>query len=190
MYTIKDMLTFGQYKGLLIQEVYQGTLNIDRKLVADYLYNILNNKPDYHLGFEELKFIERFDVDTQTIKIIGQIFNEEKPLTEDNRIIFGNLEGKMSEYINAFWENKNLGIFKNIKLFAKENNSVSPLGGDPEYLIWCENNIDGFQLEEGTKKSLEKLTICRFKGINVIYKTANEYEYREIVEYDKFRFGN
>lgn len=189
MYNINDRVTFGQYKGLKIQEIFQGTLNINRGLVASYLEEILNNEPEYPIGFEELELIERFDIDTQRIKIIGQIFNESKPLTESNRVVFGNLEKEISSYINCHWKDNNLGILTNIKKYAKENKTISPLGGDPEYLRWCEKNQSDFQLDKNTKSYLEKLTVCRFKGIDVVFKGMNEYEYREVIEFEEFKFN-
>jgi len=185
---IQETITFGKYNGLKIQEIFQGSLNIDRKLLMNYLNEILNNKPQYAIGFAELELIEKFEIDNQIIKVIGQIADETKPLTEDNRVSLGNLEEKISRYINQFFRKNNLGVLKNIIDFSKEKKRITPLGGDPDYLIWCEKNISKFQLEESAKDKLENLKVCRFNGIYVLYKGKNEYEYREIIELEKFGF--
>ena len=103
MNTIKDKITFGQYRGLSIQETYQGTLNISKTLIANYLDEILNNPPEYEPGFFEMQLIERFEVTNQRIKIIGQIYDETKPLNDSNRVLFRNLEKEISGYVNCFW---------------------------------------------------------------------------------------
>lgn len=187
--TIKDKITFGQYNGLEIREIFQGRLNIDRDLTRDFLDEILNNKPEHVVGFPELQFIDRFEIDNQRINVVGQIFNETEPLTEHNRVFLRNLEQKIYNYINYFWNKNNLGILRNIIEFAKDKNRIAPLGGDPEYLIWCEKNISEFQLIKTEKEKLENLKVCRFMGINILYRGNNVYEYREIIKLEKFKFN-
>jgi len=188
MNTKESKLNFGKYKGLQIKEIFQGSLYIKRELIRCYLDEVLNNKRSNIDEFTELNFIDRFDVTDKIIKIIGNIFNEEKPLIESNRVVTSNLEKKISNLISSHWKSTNLGILENIREYAKKNNIVSILGGDPEYLVWCEENIENFELEYCVKKELEQLTINRFNGIVLLYKGNNEYEYREMMEFDNFKF--
>lgn len=191
MKNIKDRFTFGQYRGLQLQEVFQGTLNISKELIENFLDKILNNKPNYANGFFEIQLIEKFDLNNQKIKLIGQIADETKPLNQNNKLVFGNLEKELSFYVNSFfWKDNNLGILQNIKEYAKSKNIISPIGGDPEYIMWCENNIDEFQLNSKVKRDLEKLKVSRFKGISILYKGTDEYEYREKIEIESYKFCN
>lgn len=178
MHELNDKVDFGKYKGLTIRQIYQGTLQIDKFLFRDYLNQILNSTEFYKRAFfEESEFIDRFDLTNNYILLIGEIHNHEMTKSINNRMTLGNLEKKISNYINQHFQPNFLGILPNIAEFNNINGFPNQIGGDPTYLNWCEKNIESFYLSEKCKLELSKLSYVKLKGINLIYIGKERYDY-------------
>jgi len=176
--SVNKQLQFGQYRGLTVKEIYQGTLNIDRVLLRGYLDYILNKTGlDSREYFPELELIERFDVTENTITVVGEIYDPQQPHTYENRTILGNNEKVISTFINQHSNDNFLGVLEGLRTYNKLLNKPCPIGGDPEYLEWCERNVQGFQLSTNCRKELEKLSIARFVGFQLFYIGSETYEY-------------
>jgi hypothetical protein len=184
-----EVINFGQYKGLTIKEIYQGTLNINRKFLSNYLSHILNKGNKFLELLPEKEFIERIEVTKKKIKIVGEIHNPDKTLSRENRVTFGNLQNQLSYYINSHFEDSFLGILENIQLFNKHQMKREVLGGDPKYLEWCEREIKGFKLDEDCKKELEKLQVAIFTGFQILNIKNDRYEYLPTFKVELFKFN-
>lgn len=169
-------LHFGQYKGLTVQQVYQGTLRIDDELLADYIRMILDGTS------MEFNFIETIQVEIGRFRINGEIHDPEQPLSDANRVYNGNLEENLSHYINRFSHPNSLGILTTIQKFNSERKRPTVIGGDPEYLNWCERNIEGFRLTDHCKAYLQSLSVCRFERIDLVYLGDGWYEYSPCIK--------
>jgi hypothetical protein len=178
MYELNDKVDFGKYKGLTIRQIYQGTLQIDKFLFRDYLNQILNSTEFYKWAFfEESEFIDNFDLTNNYILLKGEIHNHEIPQSENNRMTFGNLEKKISNYINQHFQPNFLGILLDIDQLNCINGFPNQIGGDPKYLNWCEKNIESFYLSENCKLELSKLSYVKLIGVNLIYIGQEKYDY-------------
>jgi hypothetical protein len=178
IYEIDTELGFGRYRKLTIQEVYQATLQIDKYLIRDYLNHILNSK-DFNKWafFDESEFIEGFDLRNEKICVIGEIFNPEKPKGPQNQVCIGNIEKKLHTYINQHFQKNFLGILSDISRFNDIVKSPMPIGGAPDYLKWCEKNVDGFKLSVECKNSLSKMSYAKLVGLDIMYIGNETYEY-------------
>tara|TARA_R110002020_G_scaffold5087_2_gene21605 strand:+ start:1753 stop:2337 length:585 start_codon:yes stop_codon:yes gene_type:complete len=190
--TYHHYLEFGQYKGLSVKQIFQGTLNINNDLLTNYLTKILNEQKTDFLKFKEMEFIERFEFVKGAFHVIGEIHNSEKRLTQDNRVRFGNIQTKLANFINLHFNDNYLGILQDLRSFNKMQSEILPIGADPEYLVWCEHNIDEFKISNECKTQLEKLPISRFIGIQIMFVGEETYEYYPqcIIEYFKFNNTN
>jgi len=183
---IDDIFEFGQYKSLSLKDVYQGTLNINRELLRNFLINCLGDKnvPKPHI----FDFLE-IQIGFEEINIDPNIFNEEKLESMQNTILIGNLAGDLQNYFNYFFSPNLRGITQSFERFNRSNLSTV-IGGNPEYLIWCSKEIQEFTLNSQTKDELEKLQVHRLKGISVEQREGyqNSYVYKPIIRTEYFQF--
>lgn len=177
-YEINSTLNFGKYKGLTIQQIYQGTLKIDKFVVRDYLNSILNaeNFRDWAF-FDNNELIDRFDLSNNLIELIGEIADNELPKGKKNRVLFGNIEKDLTNFINQHFKPSFLGVLPDISSFNDKNNLPTIVGGSPEYLQWCEANIEDFSLSSKCKSSLNKIGFSKLIGFQLMYIGNEKYEY-------------
>ena len=184
-----EKIDFGKYNGLSLKEIYQGTLNIDRHLLADFLNHILNSKDFQEWSHSEIKhLVERFDLSNGVIEVVGQIFNEEKSKSLDNKVVFGNQQNEIQSYIDKHFQGDFLGITVDIGKFNNINKQPLQIGGDPQYLKWCENNVPNFKIAESCKRKLEKFPVAKFIGIDILYIGNETYEYAPKFSIEKYKF--
>ncbi|PRY87075.1 hypothetical protein [Mongoliibacter ruber] len=188
IYEIDTELGFGRYRKLTIQEVYQGTLQINKYLIRDYLNHILNSKDFIEWGFfEKSEFIEGFDFRDEKIRVIGEILNHDKALGPQNQVFIGNIEKELRGYINQHFQKNFLGILTDISRFNDILKSPIPIGGAPDYLKWCEQNVDDFKLSVKCKNKLSKMSYAKLVGMDIMYIGNETYEYIpkfEVIPYD------
>ncbi|MBP6577866.1 MAG: hypothetical protein KA796_03655 [Chryseobacterium sp.] len=179
---ITDKFNDGINKGLTLQQVYQGTSEINKTQLRDFLINSFESelvpRPN-HFELCELK------IDEYEIEVIPEIFNTNKSYSIDNQIDLGNLSESIGIYFNHFFKPNWYGIVEN---FQKFNSGKYVIGGNPEYILWCINEAKNFNIDLSTLKELEKLKIYRFKGIKVEMISQNHYQYTPIVEDEYFKF--
>ena len=174
-------LNFGKYKGLTIQEVYQGTLKIDKYLLRDYLNHILNAA--YFLEwafFDASTLIVNFDLSDDLVRVIGDIDDPDLPEGPNNRIRLGNLEKGLQTYINQHFNPTSLGVLTDFAQFNDSQKTPLQIGGDPQYLDWCRKKVGGFKLSPNCERQLKKLSYARLVGINILYVGNETYEYGPI----------
>jgi hypothetical protein len=167
---------FGQYKGLSVQEVYQGTLNPDMSLITGYLKKILQFT-DFPEMIWESEFIESVQFENNRFEIIGCIHDLEKPTSEENHMVFGNIQSQLQDFVNLSFKPSFRGSVMSIQKFNAERPIRTVIGGDPEYLVWCMKELEEFQLSNECILQLAKLSICRLVGINIMYVGNETYEY-------------
>lgn len=188
IHEIDTELGFGRYRKLTIQEVYQGTLKINKYLIRDYLDHILNPKDFIEWAFfDKSQFIEDFDLSDEKIRVIGEIFNPEKPKGSQNQVCIGNIEKELKSYIDQHFQKNFLGILTDIGRFNDIVKSPMPIGGAPDYLIWCERNLDNFKLSMECKNKLSKMIYAKLVGMDIMYIGNETYEYIpkfEVMLYD------
>ena len=177
-YEINSTLDFGKYKGLTVQQVYQGTLTIDKYVIRDYLNAILNEEKFRDWAFfDKSEFIERFDLSDNVIEVIGEIANHELPEGKNNRVLFGNIEKELTSFINQHFKPSFLGVLPDTSSFLDKNDLSTTIGGDPGYLDWCENNVEGFRLTPKCKSLLNIMSISKLIGFQLMYFGEEKYEY-------------
>lgn len=177
-YEINSTLNFGKYKGLTVQQVYQGTLTIDKYVIRDYLNAILNAEKFRDWAFfQKSEFIERFDLSDNVIEVIGEIHNNELPEGKNNRVLIGNIENELTTFINQHYEPSFLGVLPDISSFNDKNNLPTIVGGSPEYLKWCEENVDDFKLSVKCRSLLHKMSFSKLVGFQLMYIGDEKYEY-------------
>lgn len=142
-YNIDTDLDFGKYQGLTIREVYQGSLKINRHLIRDFLNHILNSKDfqEWTL-FDASNFIEKFDLTDEFIRVNGEIANHELPEGPRNKMLLGNLEKDLGNYINQHFRPDFLGVLPDLGQFNNLNIIPLQIGGDPQYFKWCKKKMD------------------------------------------------
>jgi hypothetical protein len=178
MHELATKLNFGKYKGLTIQQIYQGTLQINKFLLRDYLSHILNsNNFNNWALFEGIQLIDSFYLTDHYILTKGEIHNPVLPLSQSNRAILGNIEEKLSNYINQYFQANFLGILTDITKFNASNDFPNQIGGDPDYLKWCEKNINTFCLSENCKQQLSKLSYVKLEGVKIMFIGNEKYDY-------------
>jgi len=176
-YSINQKIDFGQYKGLTIKQIWQGTLNIDSTLLKDFLHYILTYPKFYEHYCIEFQFIEHCEVTEKHIKIVWEIDNPNKPLSDKNRMYLGNMQQKLENYINNHFENNWLGILKNIQSFNSEQDEIKVIGGDSDYLKWCLKTVDSFVLSKQCIKKLNETPTADLQGFKLLYTGGSIHEY-------------
>lgn len=182
---LTDKFQFGQYHSLTLKEVYEGTDKIDRELIKNFLNKCLKDenvpKP-VDFGFCDV-FLTKDE-----IKIIPQIFDEDKPESPDNVVFLGNLSKKLEHYFNEFFRENWYGIVENLMHFNKNCIERKVIGGDPKYIQWCRMNYNGFNLDIETISQLEVLEVNYLLGISVTETSTDRYSYNLIIQKEFYKF--
>lgn len=176
---VNDKFDFGINKGLTLKQVYQGTSEIGKKQLQNFLIKCLNSelvpKPNEFLLCD-------FKIDQGEIEIIPDFFDATKPISNQNQVYLGNLSEKIEIYFNHFFKPNWYGIVENLQEF---NSGKYIIGGNPEYVVWCTNKCKNFNIDIVTLRELEKLKVYKLKGIKVEMTILNQYKYKPIIE-EKF----
>lgn len=193
----EDKFVFGKYKDLKLKHVYQGTLNINRHLLKDYINFLLNTKARFHYENQfdngALEFIDEYEITEQEIKALIYVDNKNSPigqrevyLEEAGHNIEGGLENCLS--IGNQMVGRQLGGFVSLSNFNHQQDVRQIVGADPEYLCWCIENVEFFFIPIDDIAQLEKLRISIFKGLYVVRKQGGVYEYLPKMEIKYFAF--
>lgn len=181
--------TFGKYKGLTLQEVYQGTLTPDRNLIRLYLDKILNNIHPHIPLSNHFVFIDRFIVTENTIEVVGtqefwetDVGSNGESIGEVGEVFLGNLQDTLKQIINCHFNSTWLGIVETLPEFNASQEQRVKIGGDPQYLEWCMRHVDGFQIGDKAMEELMQLSYCELSGVDVMYISHNLYEYVPIIK--------
>lgn len=180
---------FGQYIGLTLQEVYQGSVAIDGIFIEKYLDEILNQRNNTLKLFDELDLIENFEISQSKIQINGEIFDCEEPYSKSNSVHFGNIQSKLEAFINNHFNANMSGALFSVKAFNKKLDLVTRIGGDPEYIAWCIKNVEDFQVDKETLDFLQTLPIVKWQGFNLLYVGNETYEYHTKLNIEYFQFN-
>ena len=180
--SIKNLFSFGVNNGLTLQQIYQGTYAINEKQLSNFLINCLNSelvpKPNQFL-LCELKIV------AGKIEVIPEILDPNKAYSNENQVNLGDIGENIEIYFNNFFKSNWYGIITD---FQKFNSGEHIIGGNPEYILWCINNIDNFNIDLNTIRELESLKVYRLKGIKVEILSINQYRYKTIIEEESFSF--
>lgn len=178
---------FGQYYGLTIQQVYQGTLSIDKTFVIQYLDKVLNNWKDEFQLLPEKEFIRNFEIDDTRIIIHGDLHDYDQPYSKENSCYFGNIQQKLTYFLNNHFELNWVGILLSVRDLNRNSEFKIQLGADPEYIKWCISNVKDFILDEKTMDFLSNLPIAKWSGFDLLYIGNETYEYRPRIEIEYFQ---
>jgi hypothetical protein len=192
---LNDTFHFGKFKGLKLIEVYQGALNIDKSLIKKYVEHMFTS--DARWAFEGLigkpifQVIDSFEVSDSEIRVIG-MFAEPWNSNSDERVKLGNIEDLLQRYLSIGNEKigRIIGGFDSLDVINKQNEVRKPVGANPSYLTWCIENVNNFFIDTEDLEFLENLKIILFKGINVVYKGKEVFEYAPIIEITNYHFTN
>jgi len=173
MFFLTRRFHFGKYRGLTLQQVYQGTDNISKKLISSYVKHVLENDEDALNKAILLNRIFTFEINDTTIHT--------KPIQK-------NIKGNFSQRIEQIFSVRNNPSDKtyidtldnfNITSYSLNRTAVELAGGNPEYIIWCLNKLDHFFIH--SMEDLYSLEINRFRGIKVKCIGEQTYEYEPII---------
>ena len=162
-----------------MRQVYQGTLHIDRDLLKGFLKKCWQdeNVPKPVM----FGLIEELIIDPITIKVLPEIFDEDKPETEENRIYLGDLTLPLELCFRHFFSENWFGIIESLPEFGKNHDPV-PFGGDPQYISWCLRNVADFYIDPQSAKELSALKSVKLTGIQLLNTNHNLYEYTPLFE--------
>lgn len=192
--TTNDIFTFGKFKGLRLIDVFQGTPNIDRQLLRDYVDFMLKSDDRWNyddmFGSSSFQLIDEFEIREKEIKVTGlQI----EPWDENSEKRFkpGNIEKLLDSYLSLGNQvtGRMIGGFHSLEDINKLQEPKSIIGASPDYICWCIKEVDGFYIDPPDIEQLEKLKITIFKGVNVIFKADDTYEYSPKTETKNFSFS-
>ena len=192
---LNDKFHFGKFKGLRLIDVYQGTLNIDRALIKQYIKYMLTSEDRWNfegvIGQPYFQVIDDFEVTEEKIKVIG-MYSEPWNSNSNKRVKIGNIEALLQEYLSI--GNKKMGRmiggFHSLDEINKDNEVRKPVGANPAYLAWCIDEVENFFIDPSDLELMEKLKITLFKGINVVYKGNELFEYSPLTEITCFCFSD
>lgn len=180
---IDDCFYFGKYKNLSVREVYQGTNNISRKLLRKYLEEKIKTLPKNEL--HDTFLLEAFDLEISDslIRVI--------PILDDFKGNWSKEVEKILKNSNS-WTDKLVGNISiddfNAKVYSTGKEKPEITDGNPEYIQWCIETIDDFYIEQDDLNELQLLDIHRFKGIEIIHKIDDIYEYKPKYQVEKYNF--
>jgi len=172
---------FGKYKGLTLQQVYQGTNHLDNNLVEAFL----KFKVDADAAIITLNhtFFKIDEIGNAVIKI--------EPYDED-------LKGDWSKSIEStFSEGRGIENFLRgnttldefyTKHYRQSNKTVLA-GGNPGYVDYIIKNFKNFWFSDDILKKLMSLDVYRFAGIKVTYIGNNTYEYFPYIIIERHTFS-
>lgn len=194
---LNDIFLFGQYKGLSLQDVYQGTLNIDRTFVKQYVEHMLLSDSQFeffcnhfcHKNCALYHIIDYFEITKTTIKVFW-INSEPWNSLSNDRIEIGNIEEFFEKYLSiGIIHGHFLGFgFDSAIDINKENVEKCTIGADPSYIVWCINELDHFFVDPNDLELMEKFKVTYLNGINVTYKGDSLYEYSPSTTRGNFSF--
>ena len=190
---LNDRFHFGKFKGLRLIDVYQGTPNIDRFLIKQYVEYMLNSDDRWiYDTFDKIPYfglIDYFVVTESEIEVFGML---SEPWNSDSntRITLGNIEDVLQGYLSIgnMLMGRIIGGFHSLEEFNRDSETRKPIGASPSYLAWCINEVDNFFIDPSDLKLMEKLKITYFKGINVIYRGDDIFEYSPLTETANYSF--
>lgn len=170
---IDEKLEFGKYKGLTVQQIFQGVSKVDKFLIEKYINEKLN-----------------IDYIINPSGIIGEILSFEISETLIRATPFDlDLSGNYEKSIAALFKKGtsflerivgNISFEEFIAVKKAENTEDKRLicGGSPDYINWCINKIDWFYIHPIDLEELQKMPVFRFKEMEVIFKTEDIYSYK------------
>jgi len=184
--TIREIFSFGKYKGLSIQEVYQGTKEINKDLIKHFLIHQIS----FPIYLAKLDLNELIFIDTQNLEVKDG-YIQTMPLEESYR-------GDWSRALQLLFRNRNMGSdrrkgltsfdFYNLKIYSKGKSKPLIGSGNPYYIKWCIETIPDFYIEPKEIETLEKMSSYSYLGITVKFQTSDYFAYFPIVEETKFSF--
>lgn len=174
---IDDCFYFGKYKGLTIRQVYQGTQDIDNKLLKSFVEYKIN------------KIIKS----NRKAEFITEVSNT---LIRIRNTFLNTVDFDLTEYLNEFFlERMENRYLDNLSLDAFNSQTANQGGytlkvtsGQPEYIAWCINTVDSFYIDPEDVDSLQSLTIFRYSGMKILRKIEDIYEYHPKIKESKFHF--
>lgn len=203
-----DIFKFGQYKGLTLKEVYQGTINLNKDLVKEYLIytaaselEILNSVitvvdvTSLFTGNSKISTPEPVNMKQKDMRgyknkeHLVEIMNFEIEDTYLKAVaIHSNIVQKdWVESIEKLFSNKDnlspqymsLKNF-NIQIYSSSKEKIEIAEGDPQYIEWCIKNIERFYVDIEDMIELQELDVYKFIGIEVSPRDFPEgvYDYK------------
>ena len=177
-------LEFGKYKGLSTKEIFVGTKDIDRDLLRAYINHRLT-------GPYEPSEQDAITLDMFTFEVSKTIIRA-VPTLDDFK---GNWQQVISKlfvsshmsYLNVITETSLDGFYLN--RYKQPNDKPLVLGGIPEYIAWCIENVEGYYIELIQISILEELGVNRFIGIDVVRKMEDIYEYFPKIYFESYKFS-
>jgi len=183
---INDTFEFGQYESLSLIDVYRGSQFIDREMLKGYLeFCFSDNTIPKSIEFD----LCTLQIGINEMNIIPYIHNEDKTASLKNKIEMGDLSMLLNNYFNNYFSKKLLETIPSFQHFNRDN-GPSIIGGNPEYIVWCINNIPGFNLNKETKNELEEKVVHRLIGISIekVKGLKNQYIYKPVIKEEFFKF--
>lgn len=175
---LNERFSFGKYKGLTLQEVYQGTQSIDNELLKAFVRHRLSEidklNPNAAFTFEvsdtliRIKSVALKTIDFDLTETLNELFIEK---IEDR-----------------FIDRMSLDDF-NIVTAKQDENIPRVSGGQPGYITWCIKNLD-FYVDLDSIESLKTLCFFQYSGVNFSKKFEDIYEYYPIVKENIFLFND
>lgn len=181
---IDDIFDFGKYKGLTLQEVYQGTNSISKDVIKGYLLDKISTS-DSSINSNAILFeIIDFEISDTLLRIHTSIDTLKINWTKILEGLFRNGTG----ILDRLSGNSSIDDF-NINKYSHSLSKPELTSGNPEYLEWCISNVDKFYIDPESIIELENMVVYRFEGIEVKFKIDDIYQYKSKIVFQKRDFS-
>lgn len=183
---IDDILNFGKYSGLTVREVYQGIEKPSESLIRGYmLHRILYNNPDESGHY--VSDMVNFEISKTLLRAVPILPDFKGNLSKEIEKVLCNGSSKLDNALKLSTSLTTLDYY-NIEVYSKNLEKPELAGGIPDYISWCIRNVKSFFVDPEAIYILEDLDVFKFKGIRVIHKIEDIYEYKPIMGICKGKF--
>lgn len=192
---LNDQFTFGKFEGIRLIDVYQGTPNIDRAILKEYIDYMFQSDDRWSyeaiVGEPWFQVMDEVEVTENEIKIKG-LYAEPWSFSSEKRLKIGNIEVLLEDYLSRGNNIKGglFGGFTSLEHLNKQMDEKYVIGAAPHYIVWCIMNVDGFYIDPEDLDAMEKFKIAEFKGFHVLYKGEQVFEYAPKIELKKYSFSD
>lgn len=189
-----ENFAFGKYKGLTLLEVFQGTDSINKNLLKHFVnYRLLHPtvnelvlRSSHPFGQGLRAGCLKYEVGDTVIQVTGQ---NGADILEDITTDLNAFFIEEDDFIKIKFT-KEFGLDDiNMKLVKVKDSILYVANGQPTYLEWCIEEIDGFYVHPKSLEVLKKTEVNYFAGLNFIREFKSIYRFESSVIKKIFSFS-
>lgn len=180
-----DLISFGQYSGLTIQQIYQGSPSPSREASLNYLASIIDDLP------EVVNVIDPSFDDIRSCSIIGNFLHCKpvwaEPEFAKSKEVNADVSDILTAIVSYFFKPDFRGTVESFASYCSRNELITPTSGNPEYLKWLIRE-ELIEMDQSDKNYLMELPVARIKGFNFFNLGNHLYDFYPEVLVERFSF--